>query len=398
MGATEPPGGRGTFRDAILAQLNALKKKGEAMNPPEEEEQQQLHGVGSSRGTTLPQLHRYPSLGFGGGPISPNTRRLPPMFAKHRQNAAQIRGVCIDLNDTLLQLNADFARGGSNIKSMNQAPLPGGVQSLLQERARRALLSKRQKEYTGRSPTGNRDSVNEMSEMGQEIEDIRRARIAAADEGLSDEQSVSDYAGEPHVPRFVPGSTLREALEAMEEPLRKINESIAAMSTIDERDAGNPWWNSAMLTRDMKASGIRANYHARRLLTWIQRARERFLVEAVTTNEQSEHCRADMLYLREQEALFMQRIDSSQKMQAEAASEMAVLQEAIREANHVKSELQQKLVAAAKEEALLPSDSDDALRAEFLLLLERVVWPAALQSDVDRIRAWVQENPMPLDV
>ncbi|KAH9593245.1 hypothetical protein LSM04_002545 [Trypanosoma melophagium] len=396
MRVTEPSRGRGTFRDAILAQLNTLKKKGEAANASEEGQEQQR--VSSSRGNNLPQLQRYPSPGLGGAPISPNTRRLPPMFAKHRQNATRIRGVCIDLNETLLRLNADFARGGSSIKSMNQAPLPGGVQSLLQERARRTLISKKQKDNVGKSLTENRESAMDMTEKGQNLEDVRRARVAAADEGLSDEQSVSDYAAEPHVPRFIPGSALREALEAMEEPLRKISESIASMITIEGRDAGNPWWNSAMLTRDMKACGIRANYHARRLLMWNQRARERFLVEAVTTNEQSEHCREDMLYLREQEALFVQRIESCQKMHAEAAAEMAVLQEAIREANHVKSELQKQLVAVAQQEGLLPPYCDDGLRAEFLLLLEHVAWPAALKPDVDRIRAWVRQNSMPLDV
>ncbi|KEG06406.1 hypothetical protein DQ04_14081000 [Trypanosoma grayi] len=421
------PSSRDTVRESILAQLDTLRCGGHRASdwlgsnrgtlhsnhgrqqqqppPPPPPQKLQLlrlpsspqHGSGLTHG-------RATTASFAVAPPVPNTRRLPPLFAEQWHNTAEIHSVCNGLQSTLLQLDADFARGGGP-GALGGSPLAfaGGA-------ALNTLLlhqqQQRRRRNRGASAHGRRDMGDQVSdervllelEVQQRMEDIQRIRIAAADEGLSDEQSVNDYAEEPDVPRFVPGIRLREEVEAMEESLRKISESIATMMAIEERDAGNPWWSSAMLTREMKASGIRANYHARRVLKWNQRAREHFLVEAVVTNEQSARCRADMLYLREQQELFLRRIELCHKAQAEIAAELAALQEALREANHAKGELQQQLVARSHERQLLPRDCEDALRAEFLLLLDYVAWPAALQADADRVKAWVRENAVPLDV
>ncbi|RNF27422.1 uncharacterized protein Tco025E_00352 [Trypanosoma conorhini] len=416
MRAPERPNSNAAVREDIFAQLRSIKSAGRRRRTSPERQLQlppPLHtpSLAQQNARNSPVREsggqaRRANAGHAPAPLSPHTRRLPPLFAEQRRNVASIRTVCTGLGDILQQLDVDFARVGVSLPSPTAAvdgavtsDMPGAAtMQLLQRRARREFLSRLQQ-----APPGQRQSLVEedarASSLTEEVQDeINRARLAAADEGLSDEQSVSDYAEEPDLPRFAPGARLRDEVEAMEPSLRKISECVAAMAAIEECDAGNPWWDSAMRTREMKATGIRANYHARCILRWNQRAREHFLVEAVSSNDQMARCRSDMLYLREQQGLFQQRINQSQQEQADGVEEMKTLQEQLYELSHTKGELQQKLVAAAQERRLLPDNCEDATLAELLLLLDHVNWPAAVQPDADRVKEWVRENAIPLDV
>ncbi|RNF02628.1 hypothetical protein TraAM80_06310 [Trypanosoma rangeli] len=390
-------------RESIFAQLEAIRTLSSGHHPSSELGLQ-LHapnspmrgnGGSATRGNT----------GHASVQLTPRTRRLPPIFAEQRRNVASIRTVCNSLREILQQLDVDFGRVSVSLPlptaEVKDAAVGGDapgepIMQLLQRRSRRQLLARLQ-----RTPSRTQ-RLAEVTRGGSGVEDlqdeINRARLAAADEGLSDEQSVSDYAEEPDVPRFDPGTQLRDEVEAMEGSLRKISECVATMTAIEECDAGNSWWSSAMRTREMKATGIRANYHARCILRWNQRAREHFLVEAVASNDQMGRCRGDMLYLREQHALFQKRIELSHQEQAEVAEEMKTLQDQLYDLNRTKTELQRQLVKAAHERQLLPDDCEDATLAELLLLLDYVSWPASLQPDVDCVKAWVRENAIPLDV
>ncbi|KAF8291031.1 hypothetical protein TcBrA4_0115150 [Trypanosoma cruzi] len=408
MWTPEPPPSKDSVRNSILAQLNTIRTAGKGRRESSEHLQSQ-----SQHSPSFPSSPSHISTGHGrranigslSSSASPRTRRLPPIFAEQRQNTARIRHVCGGLNEILQKLDLDFAHVGGKIRAaintdgtLGRPDMPGAAtMRLLQLRSRRQFLAKLR-----RTPPREQISTEEETRKGavsEELHDeIHRARLAAADEGLSDEQSVSDYAGEPDVPRFVPASRLRDEVEAMEASLRKISECVTAMSAIENFDAGQPWWESAMRTREMKALGIRANYHARSIIKWNQRAREHFLVEAVTSNEQMERCRTDMLYLREQQDLFQKRIELCHEEQASTAEEMKTVQELLYDINRFKSDLQQQLLGVAHERRLLPDECEDARLAELVLLLEHVNWPASLQPDVECVKEWVRENVIPFDV
>ncbi|EKF26310.1 hypothetical protein MOQ_010005 [Trypanosoma cruzi marinkellei] len=408
MRAPEPPPSNEAVRNSILAQLNTIRISGRGRHEPSEHLQSQPQHSSSFPSSPTPVSAgngRRANMGSFSMLTTPRTRRLPPIFAEQRQNTATIRHVCGGLNEVLQKLDLDFAHVGGKIRAaiatddvFGRPDMPGAAtMRLLQLRSRRQFLARLR-----RTPPRERISTEEDTRKGDALEElhdeINRARLAAADEGLSDEQSVSDYAEEPDVPRFVPDSRLRDEVEAMEASLRKISECVTAMSAIENCDAGQPWWESAMRTREMKALGIRANYHARSIIKWNQRAREHFLVEAVTSNEQMERCRTDMLYLREQQDLFQKRIELCHEEQASTAEEMKALQEMLYDINRLKSELQQQLLGVAHERRLLPAECEDAKLAELVLLLEHVNWPAWLLPDVECVKEWVRENATPLDV
>lgn len=419
MQSSEPQPRREVLREIVLAQLDAVKQYGTTRRLPLEEQMQELQQIqtrlqhknasASASRYASASLHRSNVLSSGsvlqGGP---STRRLPPIFAEQRKNAAEIRALCEKLNKSLVELEEETFCGGKREHARRSTFLGKATMQLLQRRARRKAIMKmqntlneqqQQKQQKEDAEELEFDSTEANVDMEHEwIDEVRRARVAAADEGLSNEQSVSDYAEEPVVPHFLPDCHLQEEVETMDESLRKVNECVAAITTVDEYDTGNQWWDSAMRTREIKMAGIRLNYHARRILRWNQRAREHFLLEAVTSNEQMERCRADLTYLREQQNLFQMRIESCHKAQTDAATEAVTLQEALSKANCVKSELQQKLLAKAHEKRLLPRDCEDALLAELLLLLDYIAWPAVLQQDVDRVKTWISENAIPLDV
>ncbi|KAH8607490.1 hypothetical protein ERJ75_001408400 [Trypanosoma vivax] len=397
--------------DGICVQLSALQnRKHDRKSGLEKKERDEfttnnasLGIIGPGKGSVAPNtvVSAAPTTQY-----APNTRRLPPIFAEHRQITVNIETVCNELKRDLVKLEARFSRRrcvkqGDSLEGSETHPLMRVV-----ARAAAAKHKERMKEglvmVTGGASEALGGASAEMVENYcsevQHREDICRVRAAAADEGLRDDQSVVDYAGEPDVPLYVPNRTIRAEIEAMEDSLKKIGECVNTMFFIDEQDSGNQWWESAMMIREMKANSIRMNYHARNVLKWFIRAQEHFLIDAVMKNEYSERCRSDLLYMREQIALFSERIDRSKELQEKAKGEIAMLKEWICEATHFRSEMLEKLLEVAQSRHLLHPECKDVQRAELMLLLEHTTWPQTLQEDVERVKQWVRENVNPIDV
>lgn len=393
----------------VYAQLQAIIEAGRGSKDDEDEEASEAPSVSMQQNNIVLTTTTNVTSGLGRPTASAmrrytnKDRRLPTIFQEQRQTTHNIDLLCTELKGQISKMEGEFGR---RRRALQGSPL-GDVRNRLVSRSRTPLTTTQLQKYKGRSDSpqdgdvsggeGN-DGNSGGVETGPRRGDIERVRVAAADEGLRDDQSVSDYAAEPDIPMYSPGRTLRDEVEAMDDSIKKVSQCMASMMLLEEMDSGNPWWESAMLVREMKACNIRANYHVRCVLKWIVRAQEHFLLEAVSKNSQSARCSEEMVYMREQVGLFSQRIEQSRKLLTEVEAEIANLKSSLNEATVMRNELLEQLLKEACESNMLPPGSTNLQSAELVMLLEYAMWPVSLLSDVERVKAWVQSQDTQLDV
>ncbi|CAD2212796.1 hypothetical protein AGDE_10747 [Angomonas deanei] len=225
---------------------------------------------------------------------------------------------------------------------------------------------------------------------------VARARVAAADEGACDTQSIPDYAADPVVPRLAPEETVGSAVVHVEEALEKIK-ACAEGLTLVERDRDLVWWASALRTRDVKSHSVRANYHARAARMWCQRGMQQLLLESTYLNTTSKKSKDDIMKLRKQLEDLNHLYESTKERCATLTSETFELQSMIDEVGEHRMMLQQSLLAEVHERHLIPEENDDVLCAELSLLLQTTHFPPGVAEDAEKVSEWLKHNSTPLE-
>lgn len=394
--------------------------------------------------------------------LSGGSRRLPPVFAQQRETGRAIDVAVHGVNATLRSLTYDLSR-------VTDVHLPAETLQAVEDshRAYTDALAIRSGRVAGSDENGNDSGRGgggytgglflpytlRGSRLGSDwLMRLQQARAAAADECVSDMQSVADYAGDPAVPRPSRDRRTRDEMESMNESLVKIAECAAAMraavsgnpadrlfsfgdqdtttttatvtvpatltATATATSGGGPssypWWSSALRTRDLKAHAIRLNHHARRALLWDWRCREHLLLDAAHLNHNSERCRMDLIRLQSQLAIFAQRHTDSEVATRTLQEEAALLQTALAEAGERRGAMQLQLLESARLLGLVPdgsaasnssngnnndhngngprpkSGSGEPLSAELALLVLGYAWPRELRADAARALDWLR--------
>nr|CCC89467.1 conserved hypothetical protein [Trypanosoma congolense IL3000] len=328
---------------------------------------------------------------------SSRDRTLPAIFAEQRQTSYKVDLLCTELKGAISKMEFEYVRRRRAL----QAGAFDDLRSHAGTNARPAPSAAKLQKYRERCTTSEDGevaidcTVNDSggdAPRGRCSADVHRVRIAAADEGLRDDQSVADYAAEPDVPLYGAGRTLRSEIEVMDDSIKKVSHCVASMSQLEEMDSGTPWWESAMLVREMKALSIRGNYHVRNILRWSLCAQDHFLMDVVSKNAQSARCSEEMVYMREQVGLFEKRNEQSKKVLAEAEAEIDALKESLVKASQVKSGMLEKVLELAQETGRVPQSCTSVQCAEMVMLLEHTKFPVILHADVERVKAWLQRR------
>ncbi|CAG9576869.1 conserved hypothetical protein [Leishmania major strain Friedlin] len=223
---------------------------------------------------------------------------------------------------------------------------------------------------------------------------IQRARAAAADEGLSDDQSVEDYGVDCEVPRLTSDSCLADEVAAIAVCMAKIKESAKVMYDTEAAAPSTstaPWWSSALHMRDMKASAARLDYHARTALSWSHRSREQLLLKAVMLNNVSVSTRTQLLDQQQHWQEFQTRLRDGQETVMHLQADIARYQARVQAEMARRAALQEELRLCSQERGLVDPGEHNPLKAELALLLEEREWPSdTLKKDASVVLDWLR--------
>ncbi|CAC9500974.1 Heat_shock_protein_100_kDa [Leishmania infantum] len=223
---------------------------------------------------------------------------------------------------------------------------------------------------------------------------IQRARAAAADEGLSDDQSVEDYGVDCEVPPLTSDSRLVDEVAAIAVCMAKMKESAKVMYDTEATAPSTstaPWWSSALHMRDMKASAARLDYHAHTALNWSHRSMEQLLLQAVMLNNVSVSTRTQLLEQQQHWQEFQTRLRDGQQTVTQLQADIARYQARVQAEMARRAALQEELRLCAQERGLVDPGERNPLKAELALLLEEREWPSpTLKKDASVVLDWLR--------
>lgn len=326
----------------------------------------------------------------GAAALSTNTHGLPRPFHEQALAVRSVEVTAIEMQRTLQQLQHDLA---FYAKRRIEAEREAGGHLASAPRHRPSSDSESvtplQSETTA-APQRRMANPDVLSEAAR----IQRARAAAADEGLSEDQSVEDYGVDCEVPRLTSDSRLVDEVAAIAVCMAKMKDSAQAMHDVEAAAPSAlmaPWWSSALHMRDMKASAARLDYHAHTALNWSHRSREQLLLQAVMLNNVSVSTRKQLLEQQQHWQEFQTRLRDGQQTVTQLQADIARYQARVQAEMARRAALQEELRLRAQERGFVDPGERNPLKVELALLLEEREWPShTLKRDARVVLDWLR--------
>ncbi|KPI83264.1 hypothetical protein ABL78_7709 [Leptomonas seymouri] len=334
--------------------------------------------------------------------LSANGRRLPPAFYEQARVLGNVEATAAEVQSTLQKLRRNLAVRSrkpsdacSNARGSSSAHV-GGRENTAGSAGSPYDLSSGLDRGVGGTLTSSaaRQRLIAAEEAKMEKLRVQRARVAAADEGASDDRSVEDYGVDCEVPPLSGESHLASEVAFVAEHFAKTKDSALAMAEVEElapTTSAAPWWSSALRLRDMKASAARLGYHARAALNWSYRAREQLLLQVAHLNNISASIRSQLLQQQQRLQEFQTRLRDGHQAVTQMQAAIAQWQVHAQTESGRRAELQEELLARAREIAVVDASERNHLKAELALLLTEREWPSpSLQRDAQAVLEWLR--------
>ncbi|GET89911.1 hypothetical protein, conserved [Leishmania tarentolae] len=326
-----------------------------------------------------------------------NIHGLPHPFQEQIATVRSVDIMATEMQRTLEQLHQDLV---FHANRRTDAERESGGQLASGPRARQSSNTESSTSVRSDTTDWQRRCIT-ASDTFSEAARIQRARAAAADEGLSDDQSVEDYGVDCEVPKLTSDSCLVDQVEAIAVCMAKMKESAKVMCDTEAAAPGTsavPWWSSALRMRDMKASAARLDYHAHAALNWSKRSREQLLLQAVKLNNISVSTRSQLLEQQEHRQEFQTRLGNDQQTVTQLQADIARYQACVQTEMARRSALQEELLFCAQERGLVDPEERNPLKAELALLLSEREWPSpTLKKDASVVLGWLRSTSTTLE-
>ncbi|KAG5475490.1 hypothetical protein LSCM1_03610 [Leishmania martiniquensis] len=347
--------------------------------PPSAALHQLAHGVGTS--STGGAVQRND----GAAVLAASRNGLPDVFHEQAQTVQLMERTATEMQQTLQQLHHYLAL---HAKWRIEAGRDAGSHTASAPARRPSAKPELVAHQAGRATAAQQHSIAD-NDLLTEAARIQRARVVAADEGDSDDQSVEDYATDYTLPPLTSDSRLADEVAAIAARVAKMNESVKVMGDTEAAlpsASAVPWWSSALRMRDMKASAVRLGYHARAALSWSQRSLEQLLLQAVALNNASVDTRTHLLQQHHHSQEFQARHRDRQEAVMQLQADITYYQGRLQAELARRASLQEELCLRAQERGLLDPDDHNPLKAELTLLLAEREWPSQeLKRDADTV-------------